>query len=401
MMRWQKSCLVFGLVALLTTGAAADWSQFRGDGGRSASDADISNSWQDDDRVEWRAELPGRGPSGPIVVGDRVFVSCSSGTNQDRLHVLCFNAETGEQLWHRQFWATGRTRCHPSSAVAAPTPASDGNSIYAFYSSNDLICLDLDGNLKWFRGLAYDFPKAGNDVGMSSSPVVSGKTVVVQVENQGDSFATAIDSTTGKTRWRVKRPADANWSSPLIAKDPQNNAVALLKSEKGLDAYNWESGEQLWRFEGAAGGSPSCAAYTSDILLPDEGLTRIAIPAAGQTPEVRWSSTRLKPGPASPIVTDDRVYVINRSGVLTCGSMTDGQVQWQLRLKGTFWATPVLANDRLICINDAGVAQVVDLSGEKGKLIGSRDFGETVQGSPAISDGALYVRSDESLWKVK
>lgn len=401
MMRWQKSCLVFGLVASMTPLAAADWIQFRGDGGRSASGTGISNSWQDDDGVEWRAALPGRGPSGPIVVADRVFVSCSSGTNQDRLHVLCFNANTGEPLWHRQFWATGRTRCHPSSAVAAPTPASDGKSIFAFYSSNDLICLDLDGNLKWFRGLAYDFPKAGNDVGMSSSPVVSGNTVVVQVENQGDSFATAIDTTTGKTRWQVKRPADANWSSPLIAKDPQNNTIALLKSEQGLDAYDLESGKQLWRFEGAAGGIPSCAAYTSDILLPDEGLTRLAVPTAGQTPEVRWSSTRLKPGPASPIVTDDRVYVINRSGVLTCGDMADGKVQWQLRLKGTFWATPVLANDRLICINDAGVAQVVDLSGEKGQLIGSRDFGETVQGSPAVSDGALYVRSDESLWKVK
>ena len=87
--------------------------------------------------------------------------------------------------WERQFWATGRTMCHPTSSVAANTPSSDGKRIYAFFSSNDLACLDLAGNLLWYRGLTHDFPTAVNDVGMSASPIVLGDTVVVQVENKG------------------------------------------------------------------------------------------------------------------------------------------------------------------------------------------------------------------------
>ena len=152
-------------------------------------DAQPPAEWSETKNVAWKVELPGRGPSSPIVVGDRVIVTCSSGVKQDRLHVLCFDAKDGKRLWERQFWATGRTLSHPASANAACTPASDGKLIFAFYSSNDLACLDLDGNLKWFRGLAYDFPHAGNDVGMSSSPLVVGDVVVAQVECQGDSFA--------------------------------------------------------------------------------------------------------------------------------------------------------------------------------------------------------------------
>ena len=130
------------------------------------------------ENIVWTANLPGRGVSSPIVVGGKVVVTANSGPRQERLHVLAFDAKSGRELWHRQFWATGRTLTHPVGANAAPTPASDGKRIFAFYSSNDLIALDLDGNLLWFRGLAHDYPKAGNDIGMSSSPTVVGDTVV-------------------------------------------------------------------------------------------------------------------------------------------------------------------------------------------------------------------------------
>jgi outer membrane protein assembly factor BamB len=81
--------------------------------------------------VLWKAPLPGRGPAGPIIVGGRAIVTGSSGTRQDRLHVVCFDAQSGEQLWQRRFWATGAPMIHPFGAVAAPTPASDGRLVFA------------------------------------------------------------------------------------------------------------------------------------------------------------------------------------------------------------------------------------------------------------------------------
>ena len=98
------------LVALLpyATSAADSWPQFRGAKGTGVAAAGnhIPTSWSVDENVAWKAELPGRGPSSPIVVGGRVFVTCSGGVNQDRLYVLAFDVESGEEVWRREFWAT-------------------------------------------------------------------------------------------------------------------------------------------------------------------------------------------------------------------------------------------------------------------------------------------------------
>ena len=141
----------------LSSPLLADWRQFRGnDANGVAEGAAPPTTFSDTENIAWKIDLPGRGLSSPIVVGDKVFVSASSGPRQDRLHVICFNAKDGTELWHRQFWATGRTACHPKTCVAAPTPCSDGKRVFAVYSSNDAVCLDLDGNLQWVRALTLD-----------------------------------------------------------------------------------------------------------------------------------------------------------------------------------------------------------------------------------------------------
>ena len=97
-------CGMIGIGLTLTV-VAADWLQFRGAGSNSVTaDAAPPQKWSEKE-IAWKVPLPGRGPSSPIVVGDRVVVTCSSGVNQDRLHVLCFDTGSGKPLWERQFWA--------------------------------------------------------------------------------------------------------------------------------------------------------------------------------------------------------------------------------------------------------------------------------------------------------
>ena len=229
---YHHRLLVFFTVSVAAAthglGASADWRQFRGNETTGEATAEsLPTAWDDDGdgKIAWRTDLPGRGVSSPIVVGKLVIVTASSGFKQDRLHVLAFESETGRSAWERQFWATGRTLCHPSMAVAAPTPDSDGRRVVAFYSSNDLVCLDLDGNLLWLRGLGYDYPTAANDVGMASSPIIVDGTVVVQVENKGESFAAGIDIETGMSRWRLDRQQAMNWTSPALCQGNQGPLV--------------------------------------------------------------------------------------------------------------------------------------------------------------------------------
>lgn len=384
-----------------TSAAAADWLQFRGNDNQSiASGAAAPVKFSKDENVAWSAPLPGKGVSGPIVVGGKVFVTASSGAvTQNRLHVVSFDVATGKKAWERQFWATGRCFHHPTSAVAAPTPASDGKRIVAFYSSNDLVCLDLDGNLLWYRGLGYDYPKAGNDVGMSSSPVIVGDTVVVQAENQGDSFAAGIDLATGETRWRVARPAGANWVSPSSVRLKDGKQLVLLQSPKALTAHDPLTGEVAWKHEASCASVPSVVSVGNRVYLPAGGLTALDPGENSASAAVAWESNRLGPGSSSPVVHGDKLYIINGAGVLACGDAKTGDLLWQQRLGGKFWATPILAGDKLYCVNQDGKCFVVSLSAEKGEIAQTNDLGEAVLASPALVDGALFVRTGSQLVK--
>lgn len=391
------------LLLLLTAAApltAADWLQFRGSDNRGVADAAPPTEFSATEKVAWKTPLPGSGVSGPIVIGDRVVVTASSGpVKQDRLHVLCFDAKSGKELWQRQFWATGRPYHHPTSANAAPTPASDGQRIFAFYSSNDLACLDLEGNLLWYRGLAHDWPKAGNDVGMASSPLVVGDTVVVQVENQGDSFAAGIDAATGETRWRVKRPAKANWVSPAALRGKDGKYVVLLQSGDGLTALDAKSGQQLWIYEVGASGIPSTTTTDDKILLPANGLTVLEATAESTSPTLAWDSNKLSPGSASPVVDGENIYILSRAGILVCADLESGDALWEVRLKGTFWATPIIASGHAYCANQDGQVFVVKL-GEEPEIVTTAELGEGFYGTPAAAGKALFLRSGKHLWKI-
>lgn len=389
--------------------AGADWPQFRGADTTGVS-ADQNLPVEIGQSIAWSANLVGRGLSGPIVVGDRVYVTASSGYAQDRLHVLCFDAQSGQQIWERQFWATGRTMCHEKMSNATPTPASDGKRVFAFYSSNDLICLDLEGNLQWFRGLNHDYQNASNSLGMSSSPIVVGETLIVQVENDSESLAFGLDVSTGENRWKRDRPVMVNWTSPIILRGKSRaDDLAVLQSGKGLVAVQPGTGAEVWRYDDACDTIPSTAVSNNVLYTPSKGLTALQPDAAGGAPKVLWQESRLKPITPTAIACEGRVFSIASSGVLHCADATKGTSLWQLRLnvqvgekpsRGMFSATPVSAGGHLYIVNEDGVLMVVKAAGEKGEIVAHHEFGETILGTPAIANGALYLRSDQHLWKI-
>lgn len=389
---------VMAACAVVVALCGADWRQFRG------NDSDGLASGNGPRRLEktvWSTPLSGRGISGPIVVGDRVIVTSSSGHEQDRLHVLACAASDGAILWDRQFWATGRTQCHPKMAVATPTPASDGNRIVAFYSSNDLACLDRDGNLLWFRGLTYDFPKASNSLGMSSSPAIIDDTVVVQVETDDDSFAMGLDVETGRSRWKLDRPHHASWTSPVVLRGTAGREdLVLLQSGTGLSAVRPKTGEVVWNYDEGASTTSSSTLGGQTIYVPSHGLTALTIATGPSQLPIRWRKTDISPGMPSPVYVDGRVYSITGGPILVAADAKTGKLAWRLRLKGTFYASPIAAAGRLYVFNDDGLGQIVSLDQKRGTISAEREFKESILGTPALSDGALYIRSDQHVWKI-
>lgn len=378
-----------------------DWRQFRGnDATGVAVDGNLARRI-DEQTMQWKAELPGGGISGPIVVGDRVYVTASSGFLQDRLHVLCFSAKTGQLTWERQFWATGSTTCHDTMRVATATPASDGQRIFAVYSSNDVVCLDLDGQLVWCRALGLEAPNTSNSLGMASSPVVLGDTVILQTEADADALVWGINATTGETRWKLVRNRASNWTSPSILRGPSSDQDrVVLQSSSGIDVLNPASGEVVWSYDQGADTIASSTVSQGVVYAVSQGLTALQPPANESDVDVLWSEQKLAPGSPSPIVDGERVYVVSGK-ILTTGDASNGEVIWRMRLTGSsrYWSTPLLGNGHLYLFDQDGVARVVELGEKKGTIVSEYELGGDVLCTPAASNDAIFVRSHSHLWK--
>lgn len=389
----MKKLFLLALSPLLSASLHADWLQFRGPNASAVSTE--AKAPAEKLSIAWTADLPGRGLSAPIVVGDKVFITCASGPGQETLHVFCFDAASGKKNWERSMRSTGRTMTHSKTCVAAATPCSDGEHVFALYSSNDLFAFDLDGNLIWLRGLTYDYANASNSLGMSQSPVVVGNTLVVQSENDSESFAAGIDVATGRNKWKLDRPKAANWTSATV----WNNIVAL-QSSKGILGIDPATGKTAWNYDDGASTIPSSVVNKGIIYAVSKGITALS-PEKGAVTQL-WRHEKLNPGTASPLVLGDHLYVVNGAGVLIKASLKNGDEQWKLRLKGPFSGSPVAAGNRIHIVNERGIFQTIDPTVEpEGKVTQEIELKETVLTTPAISGGAVYVRSDSKLWKLQ
>jgi outer membrane protein assembly factor BamB len=392
------------LFGIVSSSLAGDWPQFRGPGSTGvAVDAVIPTA----PKIDWHVDLPGRGLASPIVVGEKVFVTCSSGPKQERLHVICLNFADGKKLWERQLRATGRTMSHSKTAVAACTPCSDGTRIFALWSSNDLAAFDLEGNLLWLRGLTADYPNVSNSLGMASSPIVVGETVVTVIENDSESYTVGIDVRTGKNLWKLDRPKAANWTSPLPwSAGADAPRVALLQSTKGLTAVDAASGSRLWDYAEGASSASSGIVASGVVYVVSNGVTALVPGNSDAAPTQLWRSKQINPVTISPVILGDRVFGTNGAGVLTAVEAKTGNVVWKLRMTGPFSGSPVGAGTTLLGVNEKGLVQIVDTTAPEGKVVGELqlplkpDSKELILCTPALSGEHVFIRTDSTLWRL-
>ncbi len=401
------SCGLASAVALAATGRAAaeltsaDWPSFR-NGGANHTDAKLPLDWsiRPPKNIAWTADLPGRGVSSPIVVAGRVIVTCSAGDPEKQLLVLAFDVETGQELWRKEFAAQGNTVVNELSAVAANTPATDGDRIFALFSSNDLFVLDLDGNEVWSKDLTADHKGLGNDFGMASSPAVVDGAVVVQCNGETAGFVAAFDAATGDRRWQQERPSQSSWTSPYLVTGSDEGALGniVVQSPKGVQLLNPADGVPLWSVAMECDAIATSTPYDGRLYIPAKWLQAVELSPGDQSEdEPVWEAKQLKPTAASPVLRDGKIYASNRGGVLNCYDLASSKIDWTTRLKGTVWATPLLGPEHLFCFNAKGDALVLDLNGE---ILAEINMVEEILASPAVSGNAMFVRSHSHLWKI-
>jgi len=381
--------------------AARRWPGFRGPDGlgvAAAAAASAPPTWNGaaGENIRWKARVPRRGFSSPAVWDDAVFVT---GADREAREVFCYDAHSGALRWRAVVPtdAAAIPEVTADTGYAAPTPATDGERVYAVFATGDVVALDFEGREVWRRHLGV--PQ--NAYGHASSPIVRDGVLFVQFDHAAEAALIAMDAATGATRWEAEGDA-ISWASPALIEIAGRPMLVRLSSES-VSAYDPASGRRLWReacMSGEVGASP---AFDGGIVFV---ANEYAVGAAlrvrpdGTGVEKLWETHDRLPEVASPVAHGGRVYFAAGDGAVTCLGAADGAERWVREFDRGFYASPIVVGDRVYALDRDGVMRIFADADEYREL-GRAPLGEPAVATPAVAHGRLYLRGYDYLYAVE
>lgn len=385
--------------------AAAEWPEFRGHGDSLSRGTRLPLTWNSKNNLAWTAGTPGYGQSGPVVWGERIFLTSVEGAEKETLHAFCLDLRSGREIWRRRFPATQRIKFSDMTSKAAPTPCVDRDRVYVFFESGDLIALDHGGGTLWARKLTEEYGAFQGNHGVGSSPRLTSRGLVVLVAHGGPCYLLSVDKVTGRNVWRAERESKTAWTTPCVIR--RNGIEQVVISVNGtIESYDAISGRSLWSVDGIKGNLLSSATVSGGLLVAgssDKGnVTAIALPGAREgTPRVLWKAENATSYFGSPLIHHDRVWLTAKVGVGWCLDRKSGREIWNGRLAGECWASPVGAGDRVYFFTVKGVTEVYQAASPPRKIAESvlEDM-ERIYGV-AVVDRGFILRSGRKVAMVR
>ena len=429
---------ILAFCSLLAAGEG-DWPQWRGPGGSGTSDdPQLPTEWSATRNVRWKAALPGRGHSSPVVWGDRIFLTTDvegavvegaasvkhfaegkeflhpDSVGADRAHslrLLCLDRASGKILWERTAYeGTVYDNRHKKNTYASSTPVTDGRRVYAFFGAEGLYCYDFAGKLLWKAALG----KIGQmGMGPGTSPVLHENLVIMQCDQElGEgSFVAAFEKTTGKKVWESARRARMSWATPVLARGAAGRVELVCSGAETVVAYDPATGRELWRAKGVEGHAIPSAVVGDGVVYVSAGFPAkrtyaIRLGGSGDvsdTPSVLWRYEKGSAYVPSPILYGGYLYLTTDRGLLTCIDAATGQVKYEggrVPAPATFTASPVAFDGKIFLSSEDGDTFVV-AAGPEHKVLGTNALGEPIFASPALSRGEIFIRGEKHLYCVK
>jgi outer membrane protein assembly factor BamB len=429
------------LLALTLLAADGDWAQWRGPDWNGVARGDAPLTWSDTDHIKWRAEIPGRGHSSPVVWGDKIFVTTAVPTGsaapaeapavntprparfrgfggggpqpEQKFMLLCLDRKTGKQLWERVATiAAPHEGYHPQyGSFASNSPVTDGKHVIAFFGSRGVYCYDLDGNKIWERDFGIKL-RMFNGFGEGSWPTLDGNTLLLLFDHEGDSFLAALDKSTGRELWRANRnDGNTNWSGPVVIAYAGKKQVIVSATRK-VHAYDFETGKPLWEVAGLGQNTIPAPVSDGSMVFVMSGfrnpnLLAVKLGRTGDltgTDAVVWQNQKGNAYTPSPVLTGGKLYVLTDSGMLSCFDAKTGTAFYQqqrLPKPYNFKASPVAAGGKLYLASEEGDVIVVKL-GEKFEVAATNTLdGQMFIATPAVIDGEIYLRGQNTLFAIK
>ncbi|MFP3936825.1 MAG: PQQ-binding-like beta-propeller repeat protein [Phycisphaerae bacterium] len=387
----------------------ANWPRFRGPEGLGIARGEgFPEHWDGRERenVLWKSEpVPLEGQSSPTVWGDKVFVT---GADADTRELYCYHAETGELLWRHEVdnipgVRPGVPEVMDDTGFAAPSAATDGRYVVAMFANGDVVCTDTEGNRIWARNLGEPV----NTYGHASSPIIHRDVVIIQFDQGSDpddmlSELYAIELESGTVRYLETRPVVNSWSTPLVADTPSGLQL-ITTSSPWVIAYDPADGSEIWRADclsGDVGPSPAYSDGKAYTVTAYSQLSAIRTDGEGDVTDthIEWVAYDALPDISSPLATEDRVWIVQTYGLMTCLDAETGKMIYEHDFAETVRNSPTLVGDEVHVMTAEGVTHRFSASGDEYRELGTCRLGEPSNCSPAYVDGRIYIRGQQHLW---
>lgn len=406
------------LAALAVNASGEDWTRFRGPSASGVSGAGVPETWSDTENLAWRAVLPGKGSSSPVVHGDRIFVTCYSGYGLDpeqpgdraalRLHVVCLSILDGRILWDQSIEPaeseqslTTRVADH---GYASPTPCIDDQNVYASFGPSGVVAYTQEGTFLWRTSVGTE--TAG--FGAAASPVLFDDLIIMNGSIESGAVY-GIDKTTGDVRWKTDGIERA-WTTPTIVTLANGSHELILNQKGAILGLDPRTGESLWRCEAIQDYVVPCVIADGDLLYCSGGRSNMtfAVRAGGRgdvtESHLVWEVPR-GANVTSPLLNNGYLFWSHDKAIALCLRASDGEEMFRERMptRGRVYASIVSDGEKLfLTTRDAGVLVLAAEPTYRELAInrvGSEE--ERFNATPAIVDDQLLLRSDVALYCIR
>jgi len=419
----QSRGRLFALVVCASAALAgeADWPHWRGpnDDGMARGDAPLH--WSDEEHIAWKASVPGRGHSSPIVWGDRIFLTTAVPADgkeggptslvEYKFMLLSYDRKSGKLLWQKVArTATPHQTAHPQyGSFASNSPITDGKYVFAFFGSRGLFCYTLAGDLVWQKD--FTALRMFNSFGEGAWTALDGDKLVVVLDQEGESFLLALDKSSGRELWRTPRQGNTNWSGPYIT-TVEGRKQVVISASRAVCGYDLETGKEIWSARGLGQNTIPAPVAADGMIFVMSGyrnpnLMAIRLGREGDltgTDAIVWQNQRGNSYTPSPVLHDGKLYVLTDTGMLSCFEAKTGKPFYQqarLPKPYSFKSSLVGANGKLYMASENEDVVVVGM-GEKFEVLATNTLKDQIFiSTPAILDNEIYLRGQNTLFCIR